>query len=375
MGAYIRQAGLDAAEHPAVPVPAMQRETLEALIEAAGLVGRGQPEPGGDPAELHRRARAGPRPGRELLRPHGRPHRRDCHGPPPEDTVIGKVLKRGSRVCGVLRCLYPEGRACVHSSPHLVPGWRHPAEPEPPLDPGGHRDLRMLAELLEHSLSLPGDRAQAAAVSHCEVRAAPGDPDLGDGAWMRIAGEIMHRTGLSGRGEEDEAALWVAVYHGGNHIHIAAALARQDGRPAWLRNDFCRIGEALRDIEAGYGLQVVARAGRTAAKRPARAAAGDAVPPGGRRRGCAVGAGVLRGPGTPRAAGPAAARHPPAGRGDRVRGRPGRRHGRGRGADLVRRRQAGTGPDPAQAAAPLAGARPPGAPAAQRRGRGRTGTG
>ena len=68
-----------------------------------------------------------------------------------------------------------------------------------------------------------GDRAPSDPVWHCAVRAAPGDPDLGDGAWMQMAAEIMHRTGLSRRGGEDEAVPWVAVHHGGNHIHIVAA--------------------------------------------------------------------------------------------------------------------------------------------------------
>ena len=135
----------------------------------------------------------------------------------------------------------------------------------------GKRDFRRLTGLLEQPLAGLGDRAPAKPVWHCTVRAAPGDPELGDGAWMRIAGEIMHRTGLSRYGEEGQGVRWVAVHHGENHIHIAATLARQDGRCASLRNDYYRIGEALRDIEKEYGLQVVVRADRTAAYRPTRA--------------------------------------------------------------------------------------------------------
>ena len=159
----------------------------------------------------------------------------------------------------------------MHSNPHLVSGWRHPAELEPPLRDNGKPDFRRLTGLLEQPLALLGDHAPAKPVWHCTVRAAPGDPDLGDGAWMRIAGEIMDRTGLSRYGEEDQGVRWVAVHHGENHIHIVATLARQDGRRARLDNDFYRIGEALRDIEKEYGLQVVARADRTAADRPTRA--------------------------------------------------------------------------------------------------------
>ena len=199
--------------------------------------------------------------------------------------MIGRVLARGSNLAGLLYYLYGPGKACEHRNPHLVAGWRHPAELEPPLRPGGKRDFRRLTGLMEIPLAMLGDRAPAGPVWHCAVRAAPGDPDLGDGAWTRIAMEIMDRTGLSRHGEEDEAVPWVAVHHGGNHIHIVAVLARHDSRRAHLHNEYYRIGEALRDLEAEYGLVALARADRTAARRPGRAEtrtaarAGQAEPP------------------------------------------------------------------------------------------------
>ena len=185
--------------------------------------------------------------------------------------MIGRVLGRGSRVSGLIWYLYGPGRACEHTNPHLVSGWRHPAEIEPPLRPGGSRDFRILNDLLMQPVTALAGRAPDLPVWHCVVRAATADPDLGDGAWMRIAGEIMHRTGLSRYGEEEDGVRWVAVHHGDNHIHIVATLARQDGRRAQPRNDYWRIGEALRDIEAEYGLEVVARADRTADRRATRA--------------------------------------------------------------------------------------------------------
>ena len=116
-----------------------------------------------------------------------------------------------------------------------------------------------------------GSRAPAEYVWHCSVRAAPGDPVLGDGAWMEIAAEIMDRTGLSRRGHEAEGVPWVAVHHGDQHIHIVAVLARQDGRRAALHNDYYRIGAALADLEDKLGLTLIARPDRTAARRPTRA--------------------------------------------------------------------------------------------------------
>ena len=117
--------------------------------------------------------------------------------------MIGRVLARGTHLAGLLYYLFGRGKSCEHISPHLVAGWRHPAELEPPRRPGGRRDFRMLTGLMEAPLAVLGDRAPAQPVWHCVVRAAPGDPDLGDGAWMRIAAEVMHRTGLSRQGEEE----------------------------------------------------------------------------------------------------------------------------------------------------------------------------
>ena len=185
--------------------------------------------------------------------------------------MIGVILSQGRTVASLVYYLYGPGKACEHVHPHLVSGWRHPAELEPPLRPDGSRDFRMLTSLLTQPVTALGDRAPREPVWHCAVRAAPGDPELGDGAWMAIAAEIMHRTGLSPRGQEDEAVRWIAVHHGDNHIHIVATLARQDGRRATQHNERWRLGAALRDIEREYGLQVVARADRTAARNPTRA--------------------------------------------------------------------------------------------------------
>ena len=151
--------------------------------------------------------------------------------------------------------------------------------------------------------------------------------------------------------------------------------------PAWTTN---AGGSARRCATSrpSTACVVVARADRTAARRPdpgrdgeggpgraGRAAPGHAAPPRGRRRGRGpVRAGVLRRPGPARRAGPAAAQRARPGRGDRVRGHPGRGADRGRGAGLVRRREASAGPDPAEAAAPLARAGPPGPPAGRRPG-------
>ena len=177
--------------------------------------------------------------------------------------MIGRVLPRGGNVRGVLHYLYGKSKQNQHVNPRLVAGWIHPADLEPPRRADGKRNFSRLTALLE----LPAlGKVPAKFVYHVAVRCAPGDPELGDGAWNTIAAEIMHRLGLSERGREDQGVCWVAVHHGDNHIHIIATLARQDRRPAWPQNDYYRLGEALRDIEHAYGLRVLARADRTAPK-------------------------------------------------------------------------------------------------------------
>ncbi|GIH51621.1 Relaxase/Mobilisation nuclease domain-containing protein [Microbispora rosea] len=181
--------------------------------------------------------------------------------------MIGKV-RRGGRVAGLLRYLYGPGRANEHVNPHLVAGWREPDELELPLRAGGKRDFTRLTTLLRQPCAAIGE---AERVWHCIVRAAPQDRDLTDAEWAYVAREVMHRTGLAPYGQEAEAVRWVAVHHGDNHIHIVATIARQDGGKARTSNDFYRLREVCRAVEAELGLRRTAPGDRTAAKRPTRA--------------------------------------------------------------------------------------------------------
>jgi len=184
--------------------------------------------------------------------------------------VIGKVL-RGQRPAGLIWYLYGPGRHEEHTDPHIVAGWRHPAELEPPLRPGGGRDFRQLTGLLQQTLAALGAGAPSRPVWHCVARAAPGDRMLSDDEWAQAAGEVMHRTGLAPYGEEDDAVRWVAIRHADDHVHIVATLARQDGRRPRLSNDYYRVREACLAIESRFGLRRTAPGDRTAARRPTRA--------------------------------------------------------------------------------------------------------
>ena len=94
---------------------------------------------------------------------------------------------------------------------------------------------------------------------------------LSDDEWAAIAHDVMHRTGLSPYGQEDEAVRWVAVRHGDDHIHLVAVLARQDGGKPSLSWERYKVRAACIAAEQRYRLRSTAPADRTAARRPTRA--------------------------------------------------------------------------------------------------------
>jgi hypothetical protein len=183
--------------------------------------------------------------------------------------VIGKVL-RGSNAGGLLRYLYGPGRANEHTDPHLVAGFADPAELEPERRASGLSDLRRLAGLLAQPVAALACQSCDKPVWHCSVRAAPEDRTLSDSEWAQVAAGIMHRTGLAAEGD-DMGVRWVAVRHAGDHIHVVATLARQDGGKPRTWNDFYRVREACQDAERRFGLRRTAPADRTAARRATRA--------------------------------------------------------------------------------------------------------
>jgi hypothetical protein len=183
--------------------------------------------------------------------------------------VIGKVL-RGRNDQRLLYYLYGPGQANEHTDPHLVAGFGDPAELEPEHRPGGTRDFRRLAGLLEQPLAALAGPGHAQPVWHCAVRAAPEDQMLSDAEWAQVAARVMHRTGLAAEGD-DLGVRWVAVRHAADHIHLVATLARQDGTRPRIWNDYYAVREACHDAERRFGVRSTAPADRTAARRPTRA--------------------------------------------------------------------------------------------------------
>ena len=191
--------------------------------------------------------------------------------------MIGKVCPRGQDVAGLIRYLYGPGRREEHTDPHIIAGYRPRQELEPPLRAGGSRDFRRLVGLLRLPHDALGKWGYATPVWHCSMRAAPEDRLLSDAEWAGIARDVMHRTGLCPRGEEDDAVRWIAIRHGPDHIHLVAMLARQDRTRPRVHNERYRVRDACIAAERQYGLRSTAPADRTAARRPNRAETGKAA--------------------------------------------------------------------------------------------------
>ena len=191
--------------------------------------------------------------------------------------MIGKVCPRGQDVAGLIRYLYGPGRREEHTDPHIIAGYRPPSDLEPPLRASGSRDFRRLAGLLRLPHDVLGKWGYAKPVWHCSMRAAPEDRLLSDAEWADVARDVMHRTGLCPRGEEDDAVRWIAIRHGPDHIHLVAMLARQDRTRPRVVNERYRVRDACIAAEQQYGLRSTAPADRTAARRPTRAETGKAA--------------------------------------------------------------------------------------------------
>jgi hypothetical protein len=168
--------------------------------------------------------------------------------------VIGKICPRGQDVAGLIRYLYGPGRREEHTDPHIIAGYRPPLDLEPPLRANGSRDFRRLAGLLRLPHDVLGKWGHARPVWHCPMRTAPEDRMLSDREWAQIAEDVIHRTGLCLRGEEDEAARWIAIRHGPDHIHLVAMLARQDRTRPRIANERYRVRDACLAAEQRYRL-------------------------------------------------------------------------------------------------------------------------
>ncbi|MGW4510117.1 mobilization protein [Streptomyces sp. NPDC004436] len=177
-----------------------------------------------------------------------------------------KKAPGGSETVELLEYLFGPGERDEHTDPHLIAAW-DPDLPCPARDPG-RMTLAGLALLLDAPVeALRGPRPDEH-VWHVSVRNHAGDRTLSDAEWAEVATAMVHAAGIAPAGDE-HACRWVAVRHADDHIHIAATLARQDGRHPRVRGDIPSMHTAARLFEARWGLTPMSPLDRTARRRPA----------------------------------------------------------------------------------------------------------
>jgi hypothetical protein len=182
--------------------------------------------------------------------------------------VIRRVF-RGRSPYGLVRYLYGEGRRNEHTEPHLIASWDgDPAglEPDYVEELGAHRVSRLARTLAAPVAGC--DRAPERWVYHLVLRNDEADRRLSDEEWAQVCRAAMDRTGIA-PGGDPAGCRWVAVRHADEHVHLIATLAREDGRPPRLWNDYRALAAVAHEYEDRFGLRSTAgRDDNTAARRP-----------------------------------------------------------------------------------------------------------
>ncbi|MDE1576993.1 relaxase/mobilization nuclease domain-containing protein [Actinotignum schaalii] len=194
-------------------------------------------------------------------------------------------IMRGGDIAGLVRYLFGPGRANEHTNQHIVAGsediaaeWAY----------GGRvleqEEKRVVAKLLdqnrlEHGTQILGEVTRwdyeaeravpvskektPAHVWHCSLSLHPDEEPLSDETWAAIARDFIEGMEFDNRATTSKSPCqWIAVRHGftkagGDHIHIALVLVREDGTKAntWL--DYKRSQKLCTALEEKYGLAVL----------------------------------------------------------------------------------------------------------------------
>lgn len=187
----------------------------------------------------------------------------------------------GGDTGGLMRYLVGPGRANEHENPHVVGGslaitmkwedWEQLSLSQ------AHEMARYLDSFMNETGTYPTGKTrtfnpstgtvewngnvEANHVWHCSLSLSPEEAALGDEVWGRIAADFMNEMGFTGT-DGKAPCRWVAIHHGsakngGDHIHIAANIVREDGTKwnAWY--DQKRAQRACNTLEHRYGLSVL----------------------------------------------------------------------------------------------------------------------
>lgn len=186
----------------------------------------------------------------------------------------------GGDMGGLMRYLVGPGRANEHTEPHLVAGsrtimkrWGDWSELSTAQAGEIARYLDSFMNETDRTSRGPIRKFDPAAgrtrvtdyganhVWHCSLSLSPDEGPLSEEKWAAIARDLMDQmefTSACGKSE----CRWVAIHHGaskngGDHIHIAANIIREDGTKWNNWNDQPRSQRACNALEHKYGLRIV----------------------------------------------------------------------------------------------------------------------
>lgn len=187
----------------------------------------------------------------------------------------------GGDTGGLMRYLVGPGRANEHENPHVIAGSRDIMRKWGDWETISVSQADELATRLDAYMhetgTFPTGKArrfnpatgavewngeiEANHVWHCSLSLSPEEAALGDEVWGRIASDFMSEMGFSGT-DGKAPCRWVAIHHGsakngGDHIHIAATIVREDGTKWSPWYDQRRAQKACNVLEHRYGLLVV----------------------------------------------------------------------------------------------------------------------
>ena len=187
----------------------------------------------------------------------------------------------GGDTGGLMRYLVGPGRANEHENPHVIAGSRDIVRKWGDWETISLSQASEIATRLDAYMhetgTFPTGKArrfnpatgavewngeiEANHVWHCSLSLSPEEAALGDEVWGRIASDFMSEMGFSGT-DGKAPCRWVAIHHGsakngGDHIHIAATIVREDGTKWSPWYDQRRAQKACNVLEHRYGLLVV----------------------------------------------------------------------------------------------------------------------
>lgn len=187
----------------------------------------------------------------------------------------------GGDTGGLMRYLVGPGRANEHENPHVIAGSRDIVRKWGDWETISVSQASEIATRLDAYMhetgTFPTGKArrfnpatgavewngeiEANHVWHCSLSLSPEEASLGDEVWGRIASDFMSEMGFSGT-DGKAPCRWVAIHHGsakngGDHIHIAATIVREDGTKWTPWYDQRRAQKACNVLEHRYGLLVV----------------------------------------------------------------------------------------------------------------------